>query len=59
MINNIIYIIAFLIGYILMKFYNKNKIEHGPDSNDIKKTIFEHNGEFYKFTPYPVICPIY
>ena len=58
MINNIIYIITFLIGYILMKFYNKNEIEHGPDSNDIKKTIFEYKGDYYKFTPYPVICPI-
>ena len=58
-IMNYIYTLSFLLGYLISILYRKRSITHGPNSNDIKKTIyFDENKNYYRFIPYPVICPI-
>ena len=58
-LNLFISIVISIIGFIIGRVYKNKPITHGPNSNDIKKTIFkDKNNNYYKFTPYPVICPI-
>tara|TARA_B100000900_G_C20352727_1_gene623002 strand:+ start:128 stop:319 length:192 start_codon:yes stop_codon:yes gene_type:complete len=52
-------IIVFIIGFLFARIFKNRPITHGPNSNDIKRTVFkDKNNNYYKFTPYPVICPI-
>ena len=51
-------IIVGIITYkiLFQKIVNKN--HHGPDSNDIKKLVFQKGGKYYKFTPQICPCPL-
>ena len=50
--NIIILILGFLLGTY---FYKKiNIIYHGPNSNIIRKKIYNFENKYYKFTP--VMC---
>ena len=50
--NIIIIILGFLLG---IYFYKKiNIIYHGPNSNIIRKKIYNFENKYYKFTP--VMC---
>lgn len=51
-------IVGFSLGAVLMYMFSQKVIEHGPDSNQIKRDIYQHNGKCYKFIPQPYICPI-
>ena len=58
-LNLLTSIIVSIIGFLLGRIFKNKPIPHGPNSNDIKRTIFkDKNNNYYKFTPYPVICPI-
>jgi len=48
--------IAFgLIIFYICAYLKQNK--HGPNSRDIVKNIYKHNGMCYKFEPVITICP--
>jgi hypothetical protein len=51
-------IIGFSLGAVLMYIIRRKEIEHGPDSNQIRREIYQHKGKCYKFVPQPYICPI-
>ena len=62
-INNIVdytisILLGLIIGIIIGYFVFPNSIYVGPDSNDIKKEIFEENGIKFKWMPEICICPI-
>ena len=50
--------LGLIIGVIIGSFIIPNNVYVGPDSNDIKKEIFEENGIKYKWVPEVCICPI-
>jgi len=54
------YTISFIIAIIIIYLIrcNGNNIVRGPDSNEIRKKKYYYKGEYYKFVPYVVICPI-
>jgi hypothetical protein len=49
---NFVYLIfGMIFGYFLM-FVSSNLIVYkGPDSNNIRKKVFQYNGKLYKFIP--------
>ena len=51
--NFIVYFIIITSGYFtgLYLSYNKKIINHGPDSNKIKKIKFKHNNKCFNFKP--------
>lgn len=58
-LNLLTSIIVSIVGFLFARKFKNKPITHGPDSNDIKRTVFkDKNNNYYKFTPYPVICPI-
>ena len=58
-LNLIFSLLALIIGFILSRKFKDKPIHHGLNSNDIKRTVFkDKDNNYYKFTPYPVICPI-
>ena len=32
-------------------------IEHGPDSNKVRQSIYKHEGKYFKFKPKVCVCP--
>ena len=56
-------LLGFCIGYsfqnLYYNFFKFNIIEHGPDSNEIKKQTFKYKNNLYFYKPVPVICPTY
>jgi hypothetical protein len=44
-----------IIGYIIISNYKTSY--HGPNSNDVKKLIFEDENGKYKLLPQIFICP--
>ena len=57
----IIYIFIIFISFFIGKQLFKTDEPHGPNSNNIKKYVYEieKNGEkkYYKFVPKVCICP--
>ena len=53
------FIIGYLLFYLFSKFFKFNIIEHGPDSNEIKKQTFQYENNIYYYKPIPIICPTY
>lgn len=54
-------LIGFISGIILMTIYitRFNYVYHGPDSNDVKKRIYQDDqGSCYKYVPKTYICPL-
>ena len=52
-------ICGFILGYIICTIYiRKNLNYHGPNSNIIRKYIYQFGTKFYKFTPQVCICPL-
>ena len=53
------YLIAIWLGYLLGKWiFGNHNLYHGPNSKDIVNTIFKADGEYWRFTPEVVICPL-
>lgn len=58
MINIILNItLGLIIGFLIYLTLNCSNIYKGPNSNIIKKQVFELNGKCYKFVPVVHICP--
>ena len=54
-INEILYGILFgLIIFFIFRNYINYKL-HGPDSNDIKKNVYDYKDEKYRLVPKPII----
>ena len=57
----IIYIIIIIISFLIGKFLFNEDNYHGPNSNNIKKYIYEieynNSKKYYKFIPQVCICP--
>ena len=57
----IIYIITIILSFYLGLILFKNDDMHGPNSNKIKKYVYEFEidgiKKYYKFTPQVCICP--
>lgn len=51
-------ILGFVAGVLLIRLLKGSVIEHGPDSNQIRREIHQYGGKCYKFVPQPYICPI-
>ena len=52
-------IIGLILGIILQNCFFKNVIYKGPNSNIVKKQIYQDdNGNCYKFRVESYICPI-
>ena len=51
------FIFGLLLGIIILLFLRKNKYK-GPDSNIVKKKVFQYNDKYYKFTTEICFCPI-
>lgn len=60
--NYISIIFGLLLGFLLgigSKHYVLSPNYHGPNSNNIQKTIYETaDGKYYKFKPKVCICPL-
>ena len=54
------YLVIITCGYLLGLYiaYKGIFINHGPDSNHIRKIKYNHDGKCYKFTPKIVDCNI-
>ena len=52
-VNFIIYFIIITSGYLTGVYFSFKKIfiNHGPDSNKIKKIKFKHNNKCFNFKP--------
>lgn len=57
MITSLIILLGLLIG-IHMGFQFNQNIYHGPNSNKVKKMIFQEGNKCYKLVPIIHICPI-
>ncbi len=57
-INSVI--LGFIVGIILCKLLNStvNSTYHGPDSNNIKKYIYQDGDKYYQFHSQICPCPI-
>jgi hypothetical protein len=52
-------LLALLISHIIGKYFTHVTL-HGPDSNDIKKTIYKSPiGHCYKMNPIAHLCPLH
>lgn len=51
-------VIGLVFGYILIKLLVPSVIYHGPDSNKVKKKVFHKDGQYFKFTTVPYVCPL-
>jgi hypothetical protein len=54
-------VIGLIFGIIIYKLFLQeliNKNHHGPDSNDIKKFIYQTGTKYYKFIPQICPCPV-
>lgn len=53
-------LLGFLIGRIIMLITKPSTINHGPDSNEIKKLTYKDQfNQCYQFRPQSYICPLY
>ncbi len=50
-------ILALLIVKVLQKFLVNNIIEHGPNSNNIRKKVYKYSDKYYQYRPKVCICP--
>lgn len=51
--------IALIIGYAIGSRIFNREITHGPDSNNIKKSIYQHKEGCYVMSPVAHICPFH
>ncbi len=59
MIKIISLVLGFILGYLTLVVVRQPKIIKGPDSNQIKKNIYQdRSGQCYHFVPKITICPI-
>jgi len=49
------FITGILFYKLILKDLDHKKFHHGPNSNDIKKYVYQKGDKYYKFKP--VICP--
>lgn len=55
--DKIINIISgFLLGLLMSIWYRPPYVYHGPNSNDIRKQIFNYNGKCYRLEPKIYVC---
>ena len=51
-------ILGFILGYALVKtFYVQDRV-HGPNSGEVRRSIFKGSKGCYKLQPVVHICPI-
>ena len=54
-------ILSFVLGIIvavcLFYWYHKSYVFKGPNSKDVKSTIFRHNDKCYVLQPKVYLCP--
>lgn len=51
-------LIGIISGFILGYYLFKPKTFHGPDSNDVKKEIYEDSNGKYQWDTIVTICPL-
>ena len=51
-------IAGFIIGILTYKLFLKEAPYHGPNSNDIKKYIYQSGDKYYQFHSQICPCPI-
>lgn len=52
-------ILGILIGSIIFYLFCRPVSYHGPNSNDVRKKIYNYNGKQYTLTPVMYECPKY
>ena len=53
----IIALVLAKLASVLVLLFNTGTINHGPDSNKVRKTIYQYGGNKYSFKPVVCICP--
>jgi len=53
---------GFILGILIYKYFLQDiyqkQFHHGPNSNQIKKYIYQKNGKYYQFLTQICPCPI-
>lgn len=54
-------LLGIIFGFLIYVLFNKNTLYHGPNSNNIRKTIFfdKKNNKCFIFEPRVYLCPIF
>jgi hypothetical protein len=60
-VNVFILLLGILFGFMTYNYFNKSTSYHGPNSNNIRKTIFidKKNNKCYTFEPHVYMCPLF
>ena len=53
-------VISLTLGILISRWIGHTQLQyHGPNSEQVKQTVYQWDNHCYRFTPFPVTCPLH